>query len=162
MLREALAGTVSGAAGTVALNVATYADMVIRGRPSSQVPAKVAGALTDQLGISLANGDADHNAEVAKNRRNGLGALMGYVTGLGVGTLYGALRPRLGSVSVPLASVALGLAAMTASDAPAVTTHATDPKTWGLSGWLSDLLPHLAYGLATALTLETFARRSAA
>jgi hypothetical protein len=26
----------------------------------------------------------------------------------------------------------------------------TDPRTWGAAGWVSDLLPHLAYGLAAA------------
>jgi hypothetical protein len=160
MLQGALAGTVAGAAGTVALDVATYADMVLRGRPSSEVPSKVAGALTHRLGISLSDGNPDPNAETAKNRRNGIGSLMGYITGLGVGTLYGALRPRLGGVSVPLVGVAIGLAAMAASDVPAVTTNATDPKTWGLSDWISDLLPHLAYGLVTALTLEAFYHRS--
>jgi hypothetical protein len=157
MLRDTLAGVAAGAAGTVALNVATYADMAVRGRPPSAVPSKVAGALTQQIGISLAGEGPNTNGEAADNRRSAIGSLMGYVTGVGVGALYGALRPRLGQVSIPLAGVALGLAAMAASDAPAVTNGATDLKTWGVSGWLSDLLPHLAYGLVTALTLNAFA-----
>jgi hypothetical protein len=33
MLRHLLMGTAAGTVGTVALNVATYADMAIRGRP---------------------------------------------------------------------------------------------------------------------------------
>ena len=159
MLQDALAGAAAGAAGTVALDVASYGDMVVRGRPSSGVPAKVAGTLADQFGVSLAPPNEGANGDTAKNRSSGLGALMGYATGLGIGALYGALRPRLGRVSVPLAGVAIGLAAMAASDTPAVTTGATDPKTWGFSGWLSDLLPHLAYGLVTALTYEAFAER---
>jgi hypothetical protein len=30
----------------------------------------------------------------------------------------------------------------------------TDPRTWGTTGWISDLVPHLAYGLATAAAFE--------
>ena len=30
----------------------------------------------------------------------------------------------------------------------------TDPTTWGVSGWLSDLVPHMAYGMVAAATLE--------
>jgi hypothetical protein len=29
--------------------------------------------------------------------------------------------------------------------------------TWGAAGWASDLLPHLAYGLATATVYEALA-----
>jgi len=30
----------------------------------------------------------------------------------------------------------------------------SDPTTWGLSGWASDAIPHLIYGLVTASTYE--------
>ena len=36
----------------------------------------------------------------------------------------------------------------------------TDPRTWGAAGWVSDLLPHLAYGLATATVYEALADRT--
>src|SRR5947209_18142861 len=106
MLRDTLAGVAAGAAGTVALDVATYADMAIRGRPSSEVPTKVAGALTQRLGISLFGDGPAASDDAASNRRSAIGSLMGYVTGVGLGALVGALRPRLGRVSVPLAGVA--------------------------------------------------------
>jgi hypothetical protein len=93
------------------------------------VPTKVAGALTQRLGISLAGEGADAGGDEAKNRRTAIGSLMGYVTGIGVGALYGTLRPHLGRVSPLLAGAAVGLAAMAASDTPAVTTGATDVKT---------------------------------
>ncbi len=35
---------------------------------------------------------------------------------------------------------------------------ATNPKTWGISGWASDLIPHLVYGLVAVFTYEAFAR----
>ncbi len=44
---------------------------------------------------------------------------------------------------------------MAASDVPLVMLKASDPKTWGVSGWLSDLIPHLIYGFVTVATYET-------
>jgi hypothetical protein len=38
---------------------------------------------------------------------------------------------------------------MAASDLPATALGLTDPRSWGAAGWMSDLLPHLAYGIVT-------------
>ena len=54
MLQRVWMGLVAGAAGTVALNVATYADMSLRGRASSSVPAKTAGKIAARAGVDLA------------------------------------------------------------------------------------------------------------
>jgi hypothetical protein len=48
---------------------------------------------------------------------------------------------------------------MAASDLPAAALRVTDPRTWGAAGWVSDLLSHLAYGLATATVYEALAGR---
>lgn len=151
MLREVLMGTAAGAVGTVALNAATYADMAVRARPSSSVPAEVAGTLAERAGVDLGSDEAE------QNRKSGLGALSGYVVGLGVGTAYGLVRPHLGDVSKTRAGVVLGLAAMAGSDVPATALGVTDPTTWGLDSWASDIVPHLAYGLATALAYDFLA-----
>jgi len=37
-----------------------------------------------------------------------------------------------------------------------VTTGATDPKAWGTSGWLADIVPHAIYGLVTSAAYELF------
>jgi hypothetical protein len=139
----------------VALNVATYADMAIRGRPASDTPAQVAGKLAEDVGLDLTGGMLNDAAK-AQQRRSGIGALMGYATGLGVGTVYGLIRPSLGRGSVPVAGLVIGLVAMVASDVPAVTTGATNPAKWGVSGWIADLVPHLVYGVVTALVYEAF------
>ena len=149
-----LLGTIAGAAGTIALDVATYGDMLLRGRPASGVPAKVAGILAAKAGVDLA---AAGPPEQTESRQSALGALLGYATGVGLGTLYGLLRPRLRSVPPPLAGVSLGLAAMAASDVPIAATGASDPRTWGTAGWLSDLIPHLVYGLVTIGAFEAIA-----
>jgi len=150
MMRNLLVGVAAGAAGTVALNVATYADMALRGRPSSAAPAQLAGVLAEKAGLPLAADGEDK----AGNRKRGLGALFGYVTGLGVGAAYGLLRPSLGNLPAPLAGAGAGLAAMAAGDVPLAVTGVSDPATWGVSGWAADLVPHLAYGLVTAAVFD--------
>lgn len=157
MLKQMLFGTAAGAAGTSALNMATYADMVLRARPPSSVPEQTAGKLTEQVGVDLAAGTNGEEAQkTAQNRKTGLGQLMGYATGLGVGALYGALRPRLGGMSPLVGGVMLGLGATAAGDLPSVALGVTKPTTWGPSDWLSDLIPHLIYGLTAAAAYEAF------
>jgi hypothetical protein len=87
-------GVAAGAVGTVALNVTTYTDMALRGRPANSAPAQVAGKLAGKAGIDLSG---EH--ETTQNRKSWLGALSGYAVGLGVGTAYGLIRPLLGDVS---------------------------------------------------------------
>lgn len=157
MLREVLIGTAAGAVGTVALNAVTYSDMVVRGRPASSVPAQVSGELADKLGVNLSAENESSGGNTAQNRRSGLGALQGYVVGLGIGTAYGFIRPGLGDVSRLHAGLVLGLAAMAGSDVPSTLVDVTDPAKWSLNSWASDIVPHLAYGLATAATYDAFA-----
>jgi hypothetical protein len=159
MRRPLLWGIAAGAVGTIALDVVGYLDMVVRARPASSLPAEVAGAVAERAGVELA---ADGNAsESAGNRRSGLGALLGYGVGLGIGAAYGLLRSRYPEPLRPrAAAVGLGLAAMAASDLPATALGVTDPRTWGAAGWASDLLPHLAYGAATATVYEALADRA--
>jgi hypothetical protein len=148
--KRLLWGAAAGAAGTTALNAIAYTDMLLRGRAASAVPATAAGIITGRLGIrSLA---ADNDSPEARHRREAAGALLGYLVGTGLGVVHAAIAPR--SDGLVRDGVALGLAAMAASDGPIVLTGASDPTTWGVSGWLSDLIPHLAYGLVTAAVLH--------
>jgi len=156
MIREALIGAAAGAVGTVALNATTYTDMVLRGRAASSVPSEAAGRLAEKLGIDLSAEDEEQDGPTAQNRQSGLGALQGYVVGLGLGAVYGLVRPRLGDVSVPLAGLGLALAAMAGSDAPTAALGVVEPSTWPLSTWAMDLGFHLPYGLATAAAYEAF------
>lgn len=162
MIGQVMRGVAAGAVGTAALNIATYVDMTVRGRPSSDMPSRVAGKLTQAVGLDL-QAEQDGSKPVsedekakATHRLSGLGALMGYVTGLGVGAVYGALRPRPSSISLPLAGLALGAAAMAGSDVPATVTGATDPRTWGATGWVADIVPHVIYGVVTVAAYEAF------
>ena len=58
----------------------------------------------------------------------------------------------------PLAGVAVGVVAMTAANASYAVTGASDPKTWTATDWISDLVPHIIYGLVTVATYETIAQ----
>jgi hypothetical protein len=158
MLGEALLGTAAGAVGTVALNAVTYGDMMVRGRPASSVPSQVAGQLIEKAGIDLSAQSEEQGGPTAQNRQSGLGALQGFAVGLGIGAVYGLVRPSLGDVSKVRAGTVLCLAAMVASDGPAVALGVTDPRQWDLNSWLSDIVPHLACGLATALSYDALAR----
>jgi hypothetical protein len=91
MLLEMLLGTAAGAVGMVALNAATYADMAVRARPSSSLPAQVAGRLAFSESVELGS------ENTAQNRSSGLGALSWYAVGPGVGTTYKLIQPRLGA-----------------------------------------------------------------
>ncbi|HJT59800.1 MAG TPA: hypothetical protein VJ761_25040, partial [Ktedonobacteraceae bacterium] len=68
--------------------------------------------------------------------------------------LYGLLRSQLDSVPLVLAGPIVGLAAMAESDVPLITLGGSNPKSWGVSGWVADAIPHLIYGLVTVLTYE--------
>lgn len=157
MASPTLTGAAAGAVGTVALNIATYLDMAMRARPASSVPAKLVGVLADKVGVDLVNGMEEDAKEEEQNRRSGLGALIGYVNGLGVAALYGTLRPHLRWLPVPVAGIALGLAAMAASDVPIGLSGVSDPATWAPEDWAADLIPHLIYGLVTAIAYDAFA-----
>ena len=144
-----LAGAAAGAAGTAALNAATYLDMTIRGRGASDTPQRSVEKLAGQAGMEVPGDGATRD-----NRLSGLGSLSGIATGVGVGAVVGVLH-RLGLRPPALIGGPLvGLAAMAATDSSMASLGVSDPRTWSVADWLADLLPHLAYGLVTYATLQ--------
>jgi hypothetical protein len=79
---------------------------------------------------------------------------MGAVTGLGVGALAGVSRRFLLRLPAPAAIMAIGGTAMALTDGPLVWLGLTEPRKWSRVDWLSDVVPHLAYGAATYATLK--------
>lgn len=152
MKRELFTGMLAGAAGTTSLNATTYLDMVVRGRPPSTTPEQTVRKAEEFTGVSLSR--EGPGSQPAEGRRSGIGALLGIAAGVGTGAVYGLVRPRLGEVG--LARLSLGAAAG-ANLGPMLAMAAlgvTDPREWTLDSWLSDLLPHLAYGAVTAAAFE--------
>lgn len=146
-------GAVAGAVGTYALNLTTYLDMLVRGRPSSELPAKAMGELAADAGIDLQGDD-----ETSANRRESLGALAGMVTGVSVAVVVSTLMPRLGRRRLVVPAVVVGGLAAVGANGPMVAKGLTDPRQWGPVGWLSDLVPHFVYGLAVVATLRVLRR----
>lgn len=139
ILKKVLKGAMAGAAGTTALNAVTYADMVVRGRGASSTPEQVVEELARRIGLTIPGSD-----EVRQNRVEGLSALAGIATGVMVGAVAGPLRVRrLGPLAGP---VAIGGAAMLGTDLSMARLGVSDPRTWDATSWLSDIVPHLAFG----------------
>ena len=144
----------AGAVGTLVLDAVSYGDMLVRGRSASDLPGRAATRLAEMGGLHL----GPVGTEVRLNRASALGALLGYGTGVAVGAAYGVLSGR--DTRGPLAGLAVGTAAMVTANAPMVFQGLTDPRTWGMAGWISDIVPHAAYGLATVATYRAITLRS--
>jgi hypothetical protein len=95
-----------------------------------------------------------------ENRKSAAGSLLGFATGVGMGGLYGLVRSGDSGVSTAAAGAMLGVATMAATDVPMTALRLTDPRDWDAQSWVSDLVPHLVYGLCTALAFEAFTSRS--
>jgi hypothetical protein len=147
----AVDGAIAGTVGTLALNAVTYLDMIVRARPASSTPEETAGQFARTVHLDLGPGDR------AANRRSGLGPLLGYGTGVGAAVLVTVLAAGR-RLPLPVAGLVLGAGAMFASDAAMAGLGVTDPRRWSRSDWLSDAVPHLAYGFAAAATWHRLSR----
>jgi hypothetical protein len=142
-----LRGAAAGAAGTTALNVVTYLDMAIRGRPASDTPERSVEKVAELLGVGIPGEGATR-----ENRLSGLGPLTGLLTGVAMGMAYGAWDATVGRPRTLGGPLLAGLGAMLVANGPMTAMGLTDPRTWSRTDWLSDVLPHLAYGWVTAST----------
>lgn len=155
MFRALIRGAVAGAAGTTALNAATYVDMAVRARPSSSTPQQTVETLAERAGRPIPGEGEDR-----QNRLTGLGSLSGIVTGVGIGTAGGLFAPILRRLPLGLSSVLLGGAAMALTDTPMTKLGITDPTSWSAGDWASDALPHLVYGAVTVGAMRAMQPRT--
>jgi uncharacterized membrane protein len=139
---------VAGAAGTTVLNAVGYADMALRGRPASSTPDQVAERLARLSGLSIPG-----TGQAWQNRREGLGALAGIATGVAVGVAAGQVRGALRRLGPFAGPAVIGGAAMLATDLTVAALGVSDPRTWDAASWLSDIVPHLAFGAVTYAAL---------
>jgi hypothetical protein len=148
-----LRGAAAGAAGSTALNAVTYLDMAGRGRGSSSTPEDTVEALAEKVHVSIPGDE-----EKRQNRLQGLGPLTGLVAGVGVGVLTGLARAA-GFRSQPLVGTALTtVGVLVAANGPMTVLGITDPRTWSTTDWVSDIVPHLAYGAVVKTTMDAFDR----
>lgn len=148
-LQGLLLGLAAGAAGTTALNATTYLDMAVRGRPTSSTPEDTVEALSDAIHVPIPGDEETHDNRVA-----GLGPLTGIAAGVGAGALLGLARGAGWRPGPLLSGAAATALAMVAGNGPMTALGITDPRTWPASSWLADIVPHLAYGVTTAVVLD--------
>ena len=143
----ALRGAAAGAAGTTVLNVVTYLDMAVRGRPASSTPENTVERLAQTAHLTIPGEGAKRASRV-----EGLGALTGLVAGVGVGGLLGLARAS-GFRAGPLLTT---LIVLVSTNGPMTVLGVTDPRTWSAVDWVSDVVPHLAYAAVVTTTLDAF------
>jgi hypothetical protein len=149
----ALRGAAAGAAGSTALNAATYLDMVVRGRGTSSTPEQTVEKLAEAVHVQIPGDD-----ETRSNRVQGLGPITGLVAGVGVGVAVGLVRAA-GYRSQPLVGTLLTtLGVLVAANGPMTVLGITDPRTWSATDWASDVVPHLAYAAVVKTTMDAFDR----
>ncbi|WP_052207224.1 hypothetical protein [Sinomonas humi] len=150
LLRTLGSGLAAGAAGTTALNAATYLDMALRARPASSTPEESARRLAHAAGVQIPGDE-----EAQQNRLAGLGPLLGIGAGLATGVALAAARAVGFRPGRTVGAAVAAAAAMAAGNAPMVVLKITDPRTWSAAEWASDILPHLAYGIAADAVLRS-------
>lgn len=148
LITGTLRGAAAGAAGTTALNAATYLDMVARGRPTSSTPEQTVEAISEATGVSVPG-----EGEERDSRLSGLGALSGIAAGVGTGAMLGAARALGLRPGLLVSSVLATTGALAGSNGPMFLLGVSDPRTWDSTAWLSDIVPHLAYGVTAAATV---------
>lgn len=148
-LRAVAVGAAAGAAGTTALNAVTYLDMAIRGRPTSSTPEQTVERLAALTHIPIPG-----EGETRGNRVAGLGPLSGLATGVGTGVLLGFAQAAGWRPGPVVAAGSATLLALLGANAPMTALGVTDPRTWPVSSWVSDIVPHLAYGAVAAAVLR--------
>ncbi|PZS17292.1 MAG: hypothetical protein DLM54_09960 [Acidimicrobiales bacterium] len=147
--RGLVIGAAAGAAGTTALNAVTYLDMVARARPTSSTPQDTVEKLSEKAHIPIPG-----RGEARENRIAGLGPLTGLAAGVGVGALLGLACSAGWRPGRVVGGVVATVGALVGGNGPMVALGVTDPRTWAAKDWVSDIVPHLAYGVVTASVLR--------
>jgi len=148
-----LRGAAAGAAGTTALNAVTYLDMAVRGRPTSSTPEDTVEKLAEKAHLPIPG-----EGETRQNRVAGLGPLTGLMAGVGVGIVGGLARAAGFRPSATADLAVTTLVVLVAANGPMTALGITDPRTWSATDWISDVVPHLAYGAVVATTMDAFDR----
>ncbi|MGH3764473.1 MAG: hypothetical protein ACRDS0_03970 [Pseudonocardiaceae bacterium] len=144
-----LIGAAAGAAGTTALNAVTYLDMAARGRPTSSTPEDTVEKLSEKTHLPIPGDERTRGNRVA-----GLGPLTGLLAGVVVGAGLGMARSAGWRPGPIVSGVAATVGALVGTNGPMTVLGVTDPRTWAVKDWVSDVIPHVAYGAVTAWVLQ--------
>jgi hypothetical protein len=148
--RALLHGALAGAAGTTALNAATFLDMALRARPGSSTPEQTVERGAELVGLRLPEDEDQRQA-----RESGLGSLLGALAGVGAGAALGGMHAMTGRPASRTGTVgAAWVFAMVVGNGPMTVLGVTDPRTWRPVDWAADVIPHLAYAVVAAATFD--------
>ena len=142
-------GAIAGAAGTTALDAATYLDMAARGRPTSSTPEETVEKLAERASLEIPG-----VGETRQNRISGLGALNGIASGISVGMVLGVLRGLGWRPGLLVTGLLASAGAMGSTNGVMSALGVTDPSGWSAGDWVSEVIPHMAYGFVTAAALQ--------
>jgi hypothetical protein len=150
--RNLVHGALAGAAGTTALNAATFVDMALRARPASSTPEQTIERGAELVGLRLPDDEDQKQA-----RESGLGSLLGSLAGVSAGVVLGGLRAATGRPTGTIGTVGTAwVLAMLAGNGPMTVLGVTDPRSWRPVDWAADIVPHLAYAVVAAAALDAF------
>ncbi|WP_327287223.1 hypothetical protein [Streptomyces sp. NBC_01198] len=148
-MRPLLHGAAAGAAGTTALNIVSYADIALRARPASTTPEVTVRKLAEKLHVRIPG-----EGKALDNRIAGLAPMTGYASGLAMGAALALARSAGWRPSVAGEYTVAVVGAMIGTNGPMTVLGVTDPRTWSVSDWISDVVPHLAYALVTTALVD--------
>ena len=81
------------------------------------------------------------------SRSGGMPLSASVAVGAALGLADDAVQGALGNVPAGVCGVLVGAAALVGANVPMVVLGITDPRSWSATDWVSDVVPHLAYGL---------------
>jgi hypothetical protein len=139
-------GLAAGCAGIVALEIASYADQYVKGRAPSKTPTRLGEGIADKAGLELGEG------RTRVHRASALGPIAGYADGVLLGIAWATLSAHP-LKSLPKGALLLTAGAWAGSNVPLISLGITDPRSWSPEEWQSDIVPHAAYGVTTALVV---------
>ncbi|MGW3668254.1 hypothetical protein [Streptomyces sp. NPDC005141] len=148
-IRPLLYGAAAGAAGTTALNMVSYADMAIRARPASSTPEVTLRKLAEKLHVRIPG-----EGETLENRIAGLAPMTGFAAGLGMGAVLSLARAAGWHPTRASQYAVATVGALIGTNGPMTALGVTDPRTWSVSDWVSDIVPHVAYAVVTVAVLD--------
>jgi hypothetical protein len=79
--------------------------------------------------------------------------LLGTAAGVGTGVVLGAARGAGWRPGVSRTVAAATALALVAGNGPMTGLGVTDPRRWSTADWLSDVIPHVAYGVVAGWVL---------
>ncbi|MFF2502408.1 hypothetical protein ACFVTY_03310 [Streptomyces sp. NPDC058067] len=117
--------------------------MALRARPASTVPETLVDTIATRIGFPL------RDSAERGNRLIGLAAVTGIAVGCGTGAAVALVHRAGARMPLWLGGPLTGALVMVVADVPIARLGVSDPHTWSVGDWASDVVPHLIFGLVT-------------